>query len=185
MRRSTIHRLSGLLISRNPALPINRAYKNSKIYEKEYSGFPNVAVDQQCIPEELVWSVHDLMSSYPRPRLSSDKLDQLYDLSALIPPAKGTEERAILTEELEELMRLVEAVKFVDCDALSKAEEQLDDGPVPDGRVPSVLEGSELTSNTREVEFDDPESSGRALLKHAAKTKDAFYIVEQERKYRR
>ena len=40
-----------------------------------------------------------------------------------------------------------------------------------------------LSTNTREVEFEDADiESGTALLKHAKLTKDGYYIVEADRR---
>lgn len=133
------------------------------------------------IPKNPTWSVHKLISSYPRPRISPELLTKLHSLSALIPPSEGTPEHAKLTREMEELVRLVEAVKLVDV----SAEDTHDGVSVPDGRIWPDDVGIPLSSNTRDVEYElDDGETGQALLKHATRTKDGFYVVDTDRRKR-
>ncbi|TRM68432.1 hypothetical protein BD626DRAFT_481723 [Schizophyllum amplum] len=120
-------------------------------------------VDSLGIPLKPTWSVHALLSSYPKPTISDAALRRLHDLSALVPPEEGTEEHKRIKHELEELVRLVEAVKLVDTTGVQVAERPDTSG---DGNV-GVLPG--------EVE-------GRDLLKHAERTEDGFYVVEADRR---
>lgn len=115
------------------------------------------------IPVKPTWSIHELLSSYPSPTLSSATLTRLHELSALVPPAEGTPEHAKLKKELEEFVRLVEAVRLVNTDGVE------------------VVGGREYTDGPG---FDTPKEdvSGRALLHHASLTKDGFYVVETDRK---
>ena len=54
---------------------------------------------------------------------------------------------------------------------------------IPDGRIWEEGRGMSLSSNTREVEFEDGEiESGKELLEHARVTKDGFYVVEMDRR---
>ncbi|THV05450.1 hypothetical protein K435DRAFT_773862 [Dendrothele bispora CBS 962.96] len=121
--------------------------------------------DAQGIPTRPVWSVNKLLSSYPTPQLSSSTLRHLHDLAALIPPEEGTREHGKLKKELEEMIRLVEAVKLVDTTGARKSKW----GP------------------RLKVEDDDPSSvdevSGHPLLQHASRTVDGFYIVESDRRH--
>ncbi|KAF8268262.1 hypothetical protein EI94DRAFT_1915594, partial [Lactarius quietus] len=71
-----------------------------------------VETDDCAIPLKPTWSVDDLLSSYPRPTISSLALDRLHVLSALIPPEEGTPEHAKLIRELEDLVKLVESVRL-------------------------------------------------------------------------
>lgn len=152
-----------------------------------------------ALPSTPPYSIHALLSSYPSPTLSDTTLDKLHRLAALHPPAVGSPERAKLKEELEEMVRLVEAVRSVDARALgleddkdgygvgdtSEGSKSDDCGgrTIPDGRIWPEGVGMPLSTNTRAVEFDDPEvESGVQLLKHAQKTRDGFYVVEAERR---
>ncbi|KAH8102800.1 hypothetical protein DFH11DRAFT_1657673 [Phellopilus nigrolimitatus] len=136
-----------------------------------------------AIPKAPTWSVHELISSYPRPSIAPATLKKLHELSALVPPTEGTEEHARTQRELEEMVRLVEAVKLVDArQALTGGSDVSEEG-IPDGRIWPADVGMTLSSNTRAVEFEDAEvESGKELLKHAAWTKDGFYVVEVDRR---
>ncbi len=81
------------------------------------------------IPRKPTWSVHELISSYPRPHISDATLKKLHQLSALVPPTEGTPEHERIRRELEEMVRLVEAVKLVDTSSVDDANE------IPDGRI--------------------------------------------------
>lgn len=138
------------------------------------------AEETSVVPEKPTWSVHDLLSSYPRPSISPATLKKLHELSALLPPEEGTEAHIRMRQELEELVRLVEAVKLVDT---SDVGEAVGDEGIPDGRVWPDDQGMVLSSNTREVEFEDKEGeTGTELLKHAAVTKNGLYVVEADRR---
>ena len=112
---------------------------------------------------------------------------------------EGSEEAERMRGELEELVRLVEAVRLVDTSVVDElgggeteegqeGEEGEEDGGVrmsgiPDGRIWEEGRGMSLSSNTREVEFEDGEiESGKELLKHAKLTKNGFYVVEADRR---
>ncbi|KAL5527143.1 hypothetical protein ACEPAG_5934 [Sanghuangporus baumii] len=139
------------------------------------------------IPATPTWSVHALLESYPRPQISHTELTKLHTLSALVPPKEGSEEAERIRGELDELVRLVEAVKLVDASKLEElnrdSEKNGMQSPIPDGRIWEEGRGMKLSTNTREVEFEDPEiESGKELLKHAKLTKDGFYVVEADRR---
>jgi len=108
-----------------------------------------------------------LLSSYPRPAISDAAFSRIHELSALIPPVKGTAEHNLLKTEMEELIRLVEAVKLVDTSGV-------------------VIEGRrEVEDLDREKTLDLVEGTnvyGPALLENAARTKDGFYVVDTDRK---
>jgi len=139
-----------------------------------------VETDEVGIPTKPTWSVHELLSSYPRPTISPQTLKKLLDLSALIPPVEGTPEHAKLTREMEEMVRLVEAVKLVDTSEVKLAEGEV----VPDGRIWPQGEGIRLGQRTDEVEFGGEEDSenGRTLLSHATKVVNGSYVVEHDRR---
>lgn len=65
------------------------------------------------------WSVHELLSTYPAPTLSPETLTRLHKISALKPPPQDSPAFAQLKREIEELVRLVEAVKLVDTTGIS------------------------------------------------------------------
>ncbi|KAI0663166.1 hypothetical protein C8Q70DRAFT_956325 [Cubamyces menziesii] len=131
-------------------------------------------VDATGIPLKPTWSVNELLSSYPRPAITPATLKRLHELSALIPPEEDTPEHAKLTQEVEELVKLVEAVKLVD---VGKVAE---DG-VPDGRIWAKGEGISLTTESHEDPADSEAASGRALLAHASRTMDGLYVVEADK----
>ncbi|TCD62739.1 hypothetical protein EIP91_006464 [Steccherinum ochraceum] len=133
--------------------------------------------DVHGIPLQPTWSVNDLLASYPRPSISPATLEKLHALSALIPPETGTPEHQKLTEELEDLVKLVEAVKLVDKDVF----EGLSPTDVPDGRVWAEGAGIDLTT-TSERPSSGEQVGGRALLKHAARTANGLYVVEADRR---
>ena len=118
--------------------------------------------------------MNELLSSYPRPAITPATLKRLHELSALLPPEEGTPEHAKLTQEVEELVKLVEAVKLVD---VGKVAE---DG-VPDGRIWAKGEGISLTTESHEDPADSEAASGRALLAHASRTMDGLYVVEADK----
>ncbi|KII95891.1 hypothetical protein PLICRDRAFT_78507, partial [Plicaturopsis crispa FD-325 SS-3] len=125
--------------------------------------------DSLGIPLQPTWSVHDLLSSYPTPTITPATFKRLHELSALIPPAEGTVEHDSLKRELEELIKLVEAVKLVQLD---------DEGGVPDGRIWAQGTGLQFVDHD---EHEDGES-GRALLRHAARTEEGLYLVDADKR---
>lgn len=133
-------------------------------------------VDSTGIPLKATWSVNELLSSYPRPTVAPATLKRLHELSALIPPEEGTPEHTRLTQEIEDLVKLVEAVKLVDVSEVAGDLEHA----VPDGRIWAEGEGINLDSNFADTE--DPEAtSGRGLVAHASFTLDDLYQVEADK----
>ncbi len=133
------------------------------------------AVDSAGIPLKSTWSVNELLSSYPRPTISPVTLKRLHELSALLPPAEGSPEHAKLTQEIEELVKLVEAVKLVDVSELAE------DSSVPDGRIWASGEGVTLDIETTPAPGHHDAVHGRALLAHASRTMDDLYVVEADK----
>lgn len=115
------------------------------------------------------WSLKELMSSYPSPSLSSATFRRLHELSALIPPTEGTPEYDTAKKELDELVRLVEAVKLVNIDHPT-------DSSIPDGRVWAENTGILLTKGPL-----DDEMQGARLLRFAKRTLEGMYVVESDR----
>ncbi|KAK0190750.1 hypothetical protein F5146DRAFT_567021 [Armillaria mellea] len=120
--------------------------------------------DEFGIPLKPTWSVNELLSSYPTPTISPATLNHLHDLAALMPPEEGSEKFDKVKGELEELVRLVEAVKLVDTAGvdLDAATERTDN---PQLNAPPLS------------------ASGCSLLKHAARTVDNFYVVDADKRH--
>lgn len=154
--------------------PINQSRYNSSSSTHSNASITLAETDDCGIPLNPTWSVHDLLNSYPKPKLSSETLKKLHRLSALTPPEEGTPEHAKLTSELEDLIKLVEAVRLVDCSEL-KSE---DDSKIPDGRILPRGVGIDLSG----IGIEEVKDGGRELLKHAARTQDGFYVVDADRR---
>ncbi|KAF7301539.1 hypothetical protein MIND_00719400 [Mycena indigotica] len=134
-----------------------------RLARRVYSSLPR-ATDTAGIPTSPTWSVNELLASYPRPTLSTHALTRLHNLSALVPPKENSPEHAKLKSELEDLIRLVEAVKLVDTTGVS---------PYRRGTI----------SSTHPQPQPQSAEDGRALLKHAKQTKDGFYVVNTDRNH--
>ncbi len=141
------------------------------------TGADTVDFDAHGIPTRPTWSVNELLSSYPVPKITPATLKHLHQLSALIPPQEGTPEHAKLTSEMENLVKLVEAVKLVDVGSTSQAE-----GEVPDGRIWAEGTGIPLEHSQENVSpKDEGEIHGQALLEHASRTENNLYVVDTGR----
>ncbi|KAI0824658.1 hypothetical protein BC628DRAFT_1321961 [Trametes gibbosa] len=134
-------------------------------------------VDATGIPLKASWSVNKLLSSYPRPTVSSDTLKRLHELSALIPPEEGTPAHTKLTQEIEDLVKLVEAVKLVDVGQLPEDSEHA----VPDGRIWAEGTGIVLDAEKLVNDEDPKDARGRDLLVHASQSLDDLYVVEADK----
>lgn len=128
-----------------------------------------VATDACGIPLRPTWSIRELISSYPTPSLSPVTFQRLHELSALIPPAQGTHEYDTTKKELDELVRLVEAVKLVNVDLPINSS-------IEDGRIWAEDTGISLTKES----FDE-EVQSSDLLRHANRTLEGMYVVETGR----
>lgn len=153
-------------MSRLPSMALRRHQLRRNILIagiRQKSTFPSY---EDCgVPEKPTWSVQELLSSYPQPTMSPAMLTRLHRLSALIPPEEGTKEHQVIKRELEDMIRLVEAVKLVDT------------GEVRDNHT---------ESDERSIDTDIPLSGltpgGKAILKHASRTQDGYYVVDMVRK---
>ena len=134
---------------------------------------PGIETDSCGIPVRPTWSVNELISSYPSPTLSPATLKHLHALSALIPPEEGTPEHETLKRELEDLVKLVEAVKLVN------VEEGSQNSKVNDGRI--WAQGTGIPLSEEDTKDEGGMTRGRALLRHTDRTSDNFYIVDAER----
>lgn len=121
--------------------------------------------DSCGLPVQPTWSVYELLSSYPSPELSTNTIARLYELSALVCPKADTPQFKLIKEELEDMVRLVEAVRLVDTSGISvKGRGEKEDADLN-------------TPHTEELG-----ESGKDLLKHASRAKDGFYIVDSDRR---
>ncbi|KAF8631294.1 hypothetical protein AX15_002615 [Amanita polypyramis BW_CC] len=145
------------LLTRLGASRITRHTQN-----RRHTGTKPVETDSCGIPLKPTWSVYELLSSYPKPAISSTTLRHIHELSALIPPEDGTPEHEMLHQELGDLVKLVEAVKLVNTDGVQFIErhykEDWDREGVDDG------------------DMEQP------LLRHASRTADGSYVVDADRK---
>lgn len=122
-------------------------------------------VDSCGIPVQPTWSVHQLLESYPCPKLSSTTIDRLYELSALAPPKKRTLKYDKVKKNLEDMIKLVEAVRLVNTDGVPLV-----------GRVEK--EDRDRIQQISQFEGEH----GQTLLKYAARMENRFYAVDAERK---
>jgi Asp-tRNA(Asn)/Glu-tRNA(Gln) amidotransferase C subunit len=124
------------------------------------------------VPVHPTWSVDKLLSTYSKPVITPSTLKHLHELSALIPPDEGTEAHARLTSEMENLVKLVEAVKLVNVDT--------DSHVIPDGRIWAEGAGIDLSEDI--VEGVEDEINGRELLRYAQRTSsEGLYLVDSDR----
>jgi len=136
---------------------------------------PLVETDDCAIPLKPTWSVDDLLSSYPRPTISSLALDRLHVLSALIPPEEGTLEHANLIRELEDLVKLVESVRL-----FNVPNDPTPTHVVADARVWAENTGIDLQkvpSGAHDREALDPAE----LLSWASRTENGLYVMHSDR----
>jgi len=136
------------------------------------SSISTSTVDAHCVPTQATWSVNGLLASLSQPSISPEKLERIHVLSALIPPTSETVEHQKLTEGLESLVKLVEAVKLVDAKDVEGSGHH-----VPDGRVWPDDIGIDLSQGLP----CDTNVDGRELLKHAAWTANGLYVVEADK----
>ena len=131
--------------------------------------YTSPTTDELGLPLSPPWSVHALINSYPSPTLSDAALTKLYDSAALLPPTAGTHELREVKREMEDLVRLVEAVKIAPIEPIEG------EGP-PDGRVWPSDRGIVLEDV---VVPDETLPSGRELLKHTQRTENGYYLVDK------
>lgn len=136
-----------------------------------------VKTDAHGIPIRPTWSVNELLNSYPKPTIIPPTLNRLHELSALIPPAEGSEEHKQLTLEMENLVKLVEAVKLVDTSDIDKVATEREE-VVPDGRIWAEGTGIDIQHS----QPDSETSSNQDLLQHAARTENGMYVVDTDRR---
>ncbi|KZT26994.1 hypothetical protein NEOLEDRAFT_1131492 [Neolentinus lepideus HHB14362 ss-1] len=164
-RRSTTR----VFITYKSRLECMRRYYSTRRFGKSET----IETDECAIPLQPTWSVNDLLSSYPKPSISPSQLKHLHELSALLPPEEDSTELASLTAEMENLVKLVEAVRIPDLQGEEKEA-------VPDGRVWADGMGIELTESVGEVSAE--EIRGRDLLAWPYRTSNGMYVVDTDRR---
>ena len=158
---------------RRVLVPTRLARLNSSLSSKPTLR-TDIETDEVGIPIRPTWSVNELLSSYPKPTISPATLKHLHALSALIPPEEGSPEHAKLTEEMEDLIKLVEAVKLVDTDSVG------DENGVPDGRI--WAEGTGINLDAEPIPAMENEVQGRDLLKYAKNVSpEGLYLIDSDR----
>jgi len=145
----------------------------SRTYLQYSTASSKLQTDPYGLPIQPTWSVNDLLSSYPTPTLTPFTLKRLHELSALIPPAEGTLEHDTLKREMEDLVKLVEAVKLVDV-----GDESGSDGQIPDGRV--WAEGTGVGPVDVQAK-PDGDVTGSELLRFASRTSNGLFVVDADR----
>jgi hypothetical protein len=138
-----------------------------------------VATDDCAIPLKPTWSVDDLLSSYPRPTISSPALRRLHVLSALIPPEEDTPEHVKLTRELEDLVKLVESVRLSNVPDTSNPVNT-----TMDARVWAEGTGIDL-QRSPPGDRDQEALDTVELHSHASRTENGLYIVHSDRATKR
>ncbi|KAF9495742.1 hypothetical protein BDN71DRAFT_1447191 [Pleurotus eryngii] len=129
------------------------------------SSLSGTETDSLGIPLRPTWSVNDLLSSYPTPSVNRAELEQLHQLSALKMPEKDSGEYHKLKSDLEEFVRLVEAVKLVDTEGVELAEAVVSADTPPEGDLEETQEHT---------------PRGRELLEYAHRVKEEFYVVDTD-----
>jgi hypothetical protein len=125
-------------------------------------------VNEVGVPLSATWSVRELLDSYSSPSLDDQTFEKIHRLSALIPPDRGTEEREILRKELQDLVRLVNAVRVAEV-------PQGKEGEIPDGRIYPIPR--EIDLYAVEGVQQEPQANGRELLKHSQIGSETAYVL--------
>jgi len=138
-------------------------------------GSEPVETDDCAIPLKPTWSVDNLLSSYPRPTISSSALHRLHVLSALTPPEEGTSAHSRLTRELEDLVKLVESVRLFDApSASSTVDTTLDSRIWAEG---TCVDLQKLPPGSCDLAALEPVE----LLSRAGRTENGLYVVHSDR----
>lgn len=157
----------------------HRLSQSRPTWSRWQSSQAGVPTDAFGLPLKPTWSVNELLSSYPTPTITSATLKRLHELSALIPPEENTQEHATLKREMEDLVKLVEAVKLADLNRGDAPATSSQKGDIPDGRI--WAEGSGI--QPLPLQADVPgEVTGSDLLQFAARTSDGLYIVDADKR---
>lgn len=135
-----------------------------------HNGRPKpVETDEFGVPLKPTWSVRRLLDSYSPPTIDNKTFDKLHRLAALVPLAEGSTERELQREELQELVKLVNAVQ---CANIPKGKE----GDVPDGRIYPVPQEIVLEEAQVNIE-EEPQPIGRELLQYSQIADETSYTL--------
>lgn len=157
--------------------------------------------DADGIPLKRTWSLRSLMAEQPRVELSAAQFRHLHKLSGLTVPDMSAPESVRLKQELEEMLRLVEAVKTCpllhDSKAVAKSSQQVPDGRVwPAGRGMQValdwdpVTWGQTAAKHRPQQQQQPEDSpagnnatesDNILLKLAKKSREGYFVAASPR----
>ncbi|KIM25614.1 hypothetical protein M408DRAFT_331142 [Serendipita vermifera MAFF 305830] len=151
----------------------SRHVHNTHQSRKEHKA---VEVDEFGIPTQPTWSVKSFLASYPSPAIDDETLDKLHRLSALKAPEKGSEEREVLRGEMEQLVRLVGAVRVADIPT--------DEGDgFMDGRIYPLSQKIDFAHKPKPkdagelVDSGEKLPSGRELLRHSQTANETVYVL--------
>jgi Asp-tRNA(Asn)/Glu-tRNA(Gln) amidotransferase C subunit len=152
-----------------------RASYRSLVYLRRYSTRPIIA---DAIPSKPTWSVRELIDSMPEPKLEHETLQKLHDLSALHLPPRDSAEYKTLKKDMENLVRLVDAVRVAD---FENAGPVLDDSQLAKdemlGHMVMFDHEQMLEEDDRKTQDEIPGGSGRELLSHAQDSRRHLYHV--------
>lgn len=134
---------------------------------------PSIAtsINEFGVPVNPTWSVRELLDSYPPPTIEDATFEKIHRLSALVPPKEGTDERRVLKKELEDLVKLVNAVR------MAEVPKDKEDGRVPDGRIYPIPRDVGLDEATTVEEEGEGQPNGRELLRHSRISKGTAYVL--------
>ena len=158
--------MAGLTSLRSSYISLS-SFNKSLLTRRISASHPRRKTDSCGLPLQPTWSVYELLSSYPSPELSTNTITRLYELSALACPKVDTPQFKLIKEELEDMVRLVEAVRLVDTSGITvkgRGEKEDADLNTPHGETSGEY--------------------GKDLLKHASRAKDGFYTVDSDRRRR-
>lgn len=134
-----------------------RTFHTSRPFNSSQSKDPT-SVDEYGVPTSPSWSVRQLLKDYPAPTLSNATFEKLHKLSALNPPS-DPDERESLRRQLEELIKMVNAVR------IAPLPDDRGDGKIEDARIWPEDYGIDLERTFQPPGEDEPH--GRELLAHS------------------
>lgn len=160
----------------------------------------SVPVDADGIPIAPPYSIRALIASLPTPALSDEQYIHLHTLSSLHPPPSGSPEFAAKKAQLQEMIRLVEAVRDQSKSDNHEAIRDHEFGEIPDGRIwpeprfdpddPHCADGAvgmkldweSVRKSRKEAQkaFEAAGEGGRDLLKLASKRTAGYYSTARK-----
>ena len=129
------------------------------------------AVDADCLPLKPTWSIKELLAKQKDVEISNQQLAHLHKLSALQLPATDSTEYSKLKADLQQLVKLVEAVRGIKVPSEANGE-------LPDGRIWPEGLGMELDLDWGDSKPSSCRTSSEAdLLPLAKETAQGKYYV--------